>query len=36
MIESAFAVVLKARGFRKRGRNWFRTTLAGEYQVVNL
>lgn len=36
MIESAFAGVLKARGFRKRGRNWFRTTSASEYQVVNL
>jgi hypothetical protein len=36
IIESAFAGVLKARGFRKRGRNWFRTTSAGEYQVVNL
>jgi hypothetical protein len=36
MVESAFAVVLKARGFRKRGRNWFRMTSADEYQVVNL
>jgi hypothetical protein len=36
IIESAFAVVLKARGFRKRARNWFRTTSADEYQVVNL
>lgn len=36
LVESAFAGVLKSRGFRKRGRNWFRTTLAGEYQVVNL
>ena len=36
IIESAFAGVLKPRGFRKRGRNWFRTTSAGEYQVVNL
>lgn len=35
-IETAFAAVLKARGFRKRGRNWFRTTSSGEYQVVNL
>lgn len=36
IIESAFAGVLKARGFRKRGRNWFRTTSADAYQVVNL
>lgn len=36
MTEAAFAGVLKARGFRKRGRNWFRTTSSGEYQVVNL
>lgn len=36
VIESAFAGVLKARGFRKRGRNWFRTTSSDEYQVVNL
>ncbi|WP_074447020.1 DUF4304 domain-containing protein [Pseudarthrobacter enclensis] len=35
-IETAFAVVLKERGFRKRGRNWFRMTLANEYQVLNL
>jgi hypothetical protein len=36
MIESSFAGVFKARGFRKRGRNWFRTTCSGEYQVINL
>src|SRR4051812_19644535 len=36
LVESAFAGALKLRGFRKRGRNWFRTTSAGEYQVVNL
>lgn len=36
MIESSFAGVLMARGFRKRGSNWFRTTSSGEYQVVNL
>jgi hypothetical protein len=35
-IETAFAGVLKAHGFRKRGRNWFRTTSASEYQVLNL
>jgi hypothetical protein len=35
-IESAFAGVFKARGFRKRGSNWFRTTSTGEYQVINL
>ena len=35
-IEATFAVVLKQRGFRQRGRNWFRTTRADEYQVVNL
>ena len=35
-IETTFAGVLKARGFRKRGRNWFRATSANEYQVVNL
>lgn len=36
VVESAFASALKERGFRKRGRNWFRTTSANEYQVVNL
>lgn len=36
LVESAFAGAFKLRGFRKRGRNWFRTTSAGEYQVVNL
>ncbi|MFS0717978.1 DUF4304 domain-containing protein [Arthrobacter sp. 1P04PC] len=36
IIENTFAGVLKARGYRKRARNWFRTTSAGEYQVVNL
>ncbi|GAA4691328.1 DUF4304 domain-containing protein [Nocardioides conyzicola] len=30
------ATVFKSRGFRKRGRNWFRTTSANQYQVVNL
>ena len=35
-IETAFAGELKARGYRKRGRNWFRTTSTDEYQVVNL
>ena len=36
LVESAFAGAFKLRGFRKWGRNWFRTTSAGEYQVVNL
>lgn len=35
-IETTFASVLKARGFRKRGRNWFRTTQTDDYQIVNL
>ncbi len=35
-IEMTIAALLKPRGFRKRGRNWFRTTSANEYQVVNL
>lgn len=35
-IETTIAGSLKSRGFRKRGRNWFRTTSANEYQVVNL
>ena len=35
-IEAVLAEVLKPRGFRKRARNWFRTSDAGEYQVVNL
>lgn len=35
-IEATFAPVLKQRGFRKRGRNWFRTTSTDEHQVVNL
>lgn len=35
-IESTMASVFRLRGFRKRGRNWFRTTAEGQYQVVNL
>jgi len=35
-IEAVLAEVLRPRGFRKRARNWFRTSGAGEYQVVNL
>ncbi|MDP3889666.1 MAG: DUF4304 domain-containing protein [Nocardioides sp.] len=35
-IESSLATVFKLRGFRKRARNWFRTTSDGQYQVVNL
>jgi Domain of unknown function (DUF4304) len=35
-MERTIAGLLKPRGFRKRGRNWFRTTSANEYQVVNL
>ncbi len=35
-IEAVLAEVLKPRGFRKRARNWFRTSDAGEYQLVNL
>lgn len=35
-IEMTIAGLLKPRGFRKRERNWFRTTGANEYQVVNL
>ena len=35
-IESTLARVLKPRGFRKGGCNWFRTTSADLYQVVNL
>ena len=34
--EAVIASVLKARGFRKKARNWFRATSADEYQVVNL
>lgn len=34
-IEVTMTNVLKPRGFRKRGRNWFRTTTASQYQVVN-
>ena len=34
--EAVIASVLKARGFRKKARNWFRATPADEYQVVNL
>ncbi|GAB2763041.1 hypothetical protein GCM10027020_14180 [Nocardioides salsibiostraticola] len=30
------AGVFNLRGFRKRGRNWFRVTSEGQYQVVNL
>ena len=36
LIEATIAGALKPRGYRKRGRNWFRTTSANEYQVVNL
>jgi len=36
VIEGAMAGIFKDRGFRKRGRNWFRTTRADQYQVVNL
>jgi len=36
VIESSMSRVFKSRGFRKRGRNWFRGTSADEYQVVNL
>lgn len=35
-IEAVLASVLKPRGYRKRARNWFRTTSADEYQVINL
>lgn len=35
-VEGVCVEVLKQRGFRKRARNWYRTTSAGEYQVVNL
>lgn len=35
-IEGSMARVFKEHGFRKRGRNWFRTTRADQYQVVNL
>jgi hypothetical protein len=30
------AGLLKPRGYRKRARNWFRTSPDGDYQVVNL
>lgn len=36
VIEAVLTETLKPRGFRKRTRNWFRTTSAGQYQVVNL
>lgn len=36
LIEATIARALKPRGYRKRGRNWFRATSANEYQVVNL
>jgi hypothetical protein len=35
-IEAALAAVFKTREFRKRGRNWFRTTDSGDYQIINL
>ena len=35
-VESTLAGVFKLRDFRKRGRNWFRTTSGGQYQVINL
>lgn len=36
VVEAVLAETLTTRGFRKRARNWFRTTEAGQYQVVNL
>jgi hypothetical protein len=36
LIETTIAGSLKPRGYRKRERNWFRTTSANEYQVVNV
>src|SRR4051794_25284374 len=36
VIETAITSVLKPRGYRKRARNWFRTTSANGYQIVNL
>jgi hypothetical protein len=35
-IELTIASLLKPRGYRKRARNWFRTSPEGDYQVVNL
>lgn len=35
-VEGVSVEVFKQRGFRQRARNWYRTTSAGEYQVVNL
>lgn len=36
VIEAVLANTFKTFEFRKRARNWFRTTDAGVYQVVNL
>lgn len=36
VIESTMAHVFRLHGFRKRRRNWFRTTVGDQYQVINL